>query len=308
MIARFIVYQRERFPVLAHGPLIAAFSASAMCFSALLRGSGHFPSWPLLLSGFASSFIFFAQLRIADEFKDYADDLAYRPYRPVQRGLVSLRELGVIGVAGALLQLAIALLIDPALCLILAGVWAYFGLMTKEFFVSRWLKAHPVIYLLSHMFIMPLIDFYVTAFDWLVARVPPPAGLFWFLAVSFVNGIVIEVGRKIRASEDEERGVETYTVLWGRRAAPLVWLGAVLATGGLGVAAAAQIHFTLPGELLLGALAAAAAWSALTFLRRPTHAASKAIELMSGVWTLGMYLSLGVIPMAVRAGSALVQR
>jgi hypothetical protein len=43
-------------------------------------------------------------------------------------------------------------------------------------------------------------------------------------------------------------------------------------------------------------------------LRRPTHKASKAIELMSGVWTLGMYLSLGVIPMAVRAGSAFVQR
>jgi 4-hydroxybenzoate polyprenyltransferase len=297
---RWIVYQRERFPVLVNGMLIAAFSASAMSFSALLRGVHHFPPLIELAAGFASSFIFFAQLRIADEFKDYADDLAYRPYRPVQRGLVTLKELGVIGVAGMVAQLVIALLIDPALALILAGVWAYFALMTKEFFVSGWLKAHPVSYLLSHMFIMPLIDFYVTAFDWLVARVPPPSGLIWFLAVSFVNGIVIEVGRKIRAAGDEERGVETYTVLWGRRAAPLIWLGAVLATGALGVGAAAHIHFLIPGTLLLVLFAGGAALVTAHFVSQPNTRAAKAIELMSGVWTLGMYLTLGIIPMAVQ--------
>ena len=304
---RWIVYQRERFPVLVNGLLIAAFSASAMSFSALLRGAHHFPPSLLLAAGFASSFIFFTQLRIADEFKDYAEDLAFRPYRPVQRGLVTLRELGIIGVAGMLVQLTIALLIDPALALILAGVWAYFGLMTKEFFVSRWLKAHPVWYLLSHMFIMPLIDFYVTAFDWLVAHLPPPHGLIWFLAVSFVNGIVIEVGRKIRAAPDEEHGVETYTVLWGRRAAPLIWLAAVLATAALGVGAAAQIHFFVPGTLLLVMLAGGAALVTAHFVSQPTTKSARGIELMSGVWTLGMYLTLGVIPMAARAHGMLAQ-
>jgi len=298
---RWIVYQRERFPVVANGLLIAAFSASAMSFSALLRGAHHFSAAGLLAAGFASSFIFFALLRVADEFKDYADDLAFRPYRPVQRGLVTLRQLGFVGLAGMAVQMAIALFVYPPLALILAGVWAYFGLMTKEFFVSRWLKAHPVLYLLSHMFIMPLIDFYVTAFDWLVARVPPPTGLAWFLAVSFVNGIVIEVGRKIRAAPDEEHGVETYTVLWGRRVAPLVWLGAVLATAALGIGAAAQIHFLVFGTVALVLLAGGATLVTAHFLAQPTTKTSKAIELMSGVWTLGLYLSLGVIPMAATA-------
>ena len=32
-----------------------------------------------------------------------------------------------------------------------AMVWIYMGLMGREFFVSRWLKAHPLIYMLSHM-------------------------------------------------------------------------------------------------------------------------------------------------------------
>ena len=33
------------------------------------------------------------QLRLADEFKDFEEDSRYRPYRPVPRGLVSLRDL-----------------------------------------------------------------------------------------------------------------------------------------------------------------------------------------------------------------------
>ena len=37
---RWLVYQKERFPLLAHGPLIAAFSACAVSFSSLLRGAG----------------------------------------------------------------------------------------------------------------------------------------------------------------------------------------------------------------------------------------------------------------------------
>ena len=55
---------------------------------------------------FATAFLFFLQLRIADEFKDFEEDSRYRPYRPVPRGLVRLRELGWLGAAAACLQLA----------------------------------------------------------------------------------------------------------------------------------------------------------------------------------------------------------
>ena len=42
-LGRWWIYQRERFPVLAHGLLIAAFSSSAVCFSSLLRGRTELP-------------------------------------------------------------------------------------------------------------------------------------------------------------------------------------------------------------------------------------------------------------------------
>ena len=300
MSDRWITYQRERFPIVAHGLLIAAFSAGAMCFSADLRGAVQFPKPVLLLAGFASSFLFFMQLRIADEFKDADDDARYRPYRPVQRGLVTLRELGAIGIAGALLQLVIALLIDVRLAALLIVVWSYFALMSKEFFAAAWLRAHPVVYLLSHMLIMPLIDFYVTAFDWLVAGAGPPPGLAWFLGVGFCNGLIVELGRKIRAEHDEEPGVETYSALWGRGKATVIWAAAVVFAGAVSVGAAVQVHYVTIDALLLGALVAASVATAAAFAMKPDTHGAKRIETVSGIWTIGTYLCLGVLPLAAR--------
>jgi 4-hydroxybenzoate polyprenyltransferase len=105
------------------------------------------------------------------------------------------------------------------------------GLMSQEFFRRDWLKAHPLTYLWSHMLIVPLIDLYTTACDWLaVGAEISHTGLLWFLVTSFFNGVVIELGRKIRAPQAEEAGVETYSALWGRRRAVMVWLGALLLT------------------------------------------------------------------------------
>src|SRR5690349_17994313 len=73
-IGRWWVYQRERFPVVAHGVLILAFSLCAVCFSALLRGADHLPAWPVIVVAFCSSFFSFLHLRLADEFKDSDED------------------------------------------------------------------------------------------------------------------------------------------------------------------------------------------------------------------------------------------
>jgi 4-hydroxybenzoate polyprenyltransferase len=299
MSGRWWTYQRERFPVFAHGPLIAAFSASAVSYSALLRGETTLPGAGTLVA-FATAFLFFLQLRIADEFKDHEEDVRYRPYRPVPRGLVSLRELGWVGVAAGLLQLVLALAVKPALALILLLVWVYLALMSVEFFVPAWLKARPITYMWTHMLIMPMIDFYATACDWLVRGAPLPDGLFWFLLVSFFNGIVIEIGRKTRAPADEETGVETYSALWGRAGAVRAWLGAMALCAACALMAAQAIDFLLPAAAVLAALALAAAWSGLRFVRAAGPGAGRRLEALSGVWTLSMYLIVGVVPLGIR--------
>ncbi|MBV8370581.1 MAG: UbiA family prenyltransferase [Candidatus Eremiobacteraeota bacterium] len=296
---RWLVYARERFPLAQNGALIAAFSASAIAFSALVRGAGHFPAWYLLAAGFASSFLMFALLRIADEFKDADDDARWRPYRPVPRGLVTLQQLAVAGATCMGLQVAIALAVNVRLVPELLVVWAWFALMSKEFFAREWLRAHPLVYIASHMVIVPLIDWYVSSFDWLVAGVPAPSALGWFLAVTFLNGLVVEVGRKIRAPQDEEPGVETYTALWGRAGATAVWAGAIACNVALATVAAAHAGFGRVDVIVFGALALAAAACALAFLRSQRAGSGRRIEQMTGAWTLGSYLFLGIVPLGV---------
>lgn len=297
---RWWIYQRERFPILAHGLLIAAFSLSAISFSSLLRGQVHLPGLAVLVAAFVSGFLFFLQLRIADEFKDFEEDSRYRPYRPVPRGLVSLRELGRVGVISAFIQLGLALWRDPSLAPLLLGVWGYLGLMRKEFFVPSWLKAHPIPYMGSHLIILPLILLYLTAWDWRIAGASPPRGLLWLCLIGFFSGMVVEIGRKIRAPQEEEVGVSTYSALWGYRRATLAWLGALLLTAVTAGIAADRIRFALPVSGLLGLLLIFTLVPVGGFLRRPVAKRARLIEQISGGWTLLIYLSLGAIPMVWR--------
>jgi 4-hydroxybenzoate polyprenyltransferase len=298
MTSRWWIYQRERFPVVAHGALILAFSGSAVALSALLRGG-----WPTA-RGFAvacaSAFLFFFQLRVADEFKDADDDRRHRPYRPVPRGLVTLAELARLGWIAAAIQLLLALWLDPRLVAVLLLVWTYMALMTREFFAANWLKARPFTYLWSHMLVVPLIDLYATACDWLPAGVAPPAGLGWFLLASFFNGIVVEIGRKLRAPADEEPGVETYSAVWGRPTA-LAALGAALVLAAGSAALAGRAVGVLGPVAVAGALAVSVLLAlSPAYLRRPAAGTGKRFETLSGVWTLAMYLSVGILPLALR--------
>ncbi len=301
MSNRWWTYQRERFPVAAHGAVIAAFSLSAICYSHLVRGASSLPGWRQSLVGFVSAFLFFLQLRIADEFKDFEEDSRYRPYRPVPRGLIKLRELAYVWEGCIFVQFLLALWLAPRLVIFLAITWAYLLLMSKEFFVRDWLKRNATIYMVSHMAIMPLVDLYTTACDWIPAGYThPPRGLLWFLLVSFFNGMVVEIGRKIRSPQDEERGVETYSFLWGRRTAVLVWLGVMTGTAILAFTAARGIHFEHAIAVLLLILIAIAAAIGRVFLQQTRTQQGKWIENMAGVWSLLMYLSLGTIPLLWR--------
>ena len=304
-LARWNIYQRERFPLLAHGPLIAAFSSGAVCFSAQLRAaaSGTRPSSmiavPSLIVAFVSCLLFFFQLRVSDEFKDHEDDKRWRPYRAVPRGLVTLRELGWLAVASAVIQLIAALWLAPRLLVPLLLVWLYAALMTKEFWVKEWLAAHPFTVLWSHMLIMPLIDLYATACDWLAAGSgsPPGLGLLWFLVASFFNGMVVEIGRKIRSPSDEEEGVVTYSAIWGPRGAVLGWFVVMALTTIFALLAAHAVGATMIVAGILGLVFLIALIEGSRFLAAKRPNQGKRLETLAGIWTIAMYLGVGVVPM-----------
>lgn len=296
LLQRLWIYQAERFPLISHSILVLALTVGVSGFASAGKG------WPPLLrlvGAFVAAIGFFMLLRISDEFKDAEDDAAFRPYRPVPRGLITLRELAGVAVVVIVLQVIVTLSLGGYLLPYLLAAWLLMFLMSKEFFAEKWLRARPLIYMLSHMFILPLFDFYLLAAAW-QGHGAPPVAFGWFLVATYCNGIVFEIGRKVRAAADEETGVETYSVLWGVARASWAWWLAVAIAGGAGIAAAWTVEMNtrsagvITGIVALGVLIAA--WGAWRMATQPTSANSKWIERLSALWVLTFYLSMGLLP------------
>lgn len=287
-LSRWWTYQRERFPLHQHGPLVALLSIAAVSYAAILTGTSVQPT--AVAGAFVVGLTSFLLLRIADEVKDADLDAQYRPHRPVPRGLVSLDELTTLGAWLLPVQAVAALLMDPILLLPLLVVWGYGALMSVEFFAADWLRRHPTVYLLSHAVIVPLIDGLLAAFQ--IAQTPglaKPAGLAWLLAASLFGSLTFEIGRKMRAPENEQPGVDTYTKMWGRPRALIAWL---VATTGVAVCAGGAILYAGgPLALLLPLLAVAAApvVVAARFHNEPTPAHAGWMEPVSGAVLLANY-------------------
>jgi len=293
LLTRLWQYQKERFPLGNHGLLIAAFSFSAISLSLEIRGVKGFISSYYFIACFIYSFLFFLRLRIADEHKDAEEDKEVRPHLPVPRGLVSLKELRIVGYIAFTIQVVLLLgffqKVIPVALLAIGYEW----LMRKEFFAHEFLKKRLWLYTASHMLILPLADLVSSAFDWAMANESFPWEFLWVFALSYSNGLVLEIGRKIRHATQENPGYMTYSALLGEKKATALWLWLMAAN----VLIAVYIGYILFGNymalslLILGLLGAL---PAIKFYQNASPAGSKLIEKVSGIWALGMYLTLGI--------------
>lgn len=297
LLKRLYIYQKERFPIIGHGILVSSFSFSAISYSRICRGAEGFVSWSVFSIGIITTVTLFLLVRIFDEFKDADDDAKFRKSLPVPRGLIQLRELMVLGVVIAALQILLNFIFFPKMLLLYLIVIAYLSLMGKEFFASEWLKKHQFWYVTSHMFIIPLIDIYASGLDWFLAGVPAPKGLIFFFAVSYMNGIVIEVGRKIRIPQKEAEGVLTYTSMLGTNRATVLWILVLFITLCLSIVAADFAQYGSMGLKILVCAFTLCSLPAILFLFNKTETLSKLIEKSAALWTICMYLTLGAVPM-----------
>jgi hypothetical protein len=299
LLRKLWIYQSERFPVARTATLLAVFSAASINVSAGFAGR-PLPSWPTYMVAFVVAVIFLFQLRVCDEIKDAEDDRRYRPERPIPRGLVSLNLIVVLGVAAVPVATLAAWALDLRLIWLVLLVWTWMALMTAEFGVPTWLRAHPLFYVVSHMLIMPLIDLFVTGCEWLPAAAAPPSALWLFLVLSFINGCVLEIGRKIFAPINERHGVETYSALLGPRNATLLWFAVLAASYGFLL----TVGVTIGAPLTLAAIGMAGLLACLlagvSFLFDPSPAKQGRLDSMSGLWVVACYGSAGFAPIVLR--------
>jgi 4-hydroxybenzoate polyprenyltransferase len=220
----WVVYQRERFPLAAHAPR-GGVQRVGGASSSLLRGHVAVPSPAALVVAFVTS-SFLPAAAHCRRVRDAENDARFRPYRPVPRACHARRACA--WVQGRCSSNWDWRSLDGSLVWLLVPAVGVLVLMTREFFVPRWLRAHRS----SHdvaMLILPLVDLRRRATGaW--RRGQAPAGLMWFLAVSYPQR-----DRDRNRTQDASpcgRGArrETYSALWGAGSRANVAV-AVLLTG-----------------------------------------------------------------------------
>ena len=202
--------------------------------------------------------------------------------------------MGAVGIAGAAAQVFLTVALTPKLLPLLLGVWAYMALMFREFFAADRLRSAPILYAVSHMVVMLLIVFYIMAAAWTDAA--SPAEIAPLLATAFFVGLSAEIGRKIRAPQDEQPGVETYSALFGRIRAVRYWLASLAAATGSAVVAAISAGRTSITIIAGAGLLVAAVTLARYFTNRPSGRAASAIEYLSGAAVVLLYSVIGLGP------------
>jgi len=287
MLKRWTTYQAERFPLSRHLPLVLVTCLCALAGTLGIQQQSRLPPVLLWLGCGAVTLGLFFQLRVLDEHKDYEDDARYRPYRPVPRGLLGLRDLALAGWLVLAVQLLVTLLFARQALWPLLLCWGFMALMEREFFVPGWLKARSLLYMLSHAPVTGLIQINASAWVW---KAGLPREVLWLAASATAAGVVLEIGRKLRAPDQEEPGVSTYTANWGPHRALGAWLLA-------GAVAAAVTLLSSPGWLaasLLAVVGGLSVWRAGLFHRAPTGKTARWFEPMSALWALVVFAAFAV--------------
>ena len=322
-IKNFKIYLNERFPLGKNSIFVLIFTLSGYIYTGLLYNSKIINQifskeikvpmpWHKIVALFIIIFMFFLQLRITDEFKDYEEDLKYRAYRPVQRGVITLKALGKIGIATVIIQIILAYIIDFKIIYFMIIVWFYMFLMAKEFFIKEWLTKRILIYALSHVVIMIFITLViVNATQYIVLgeaeNIIKFGALQWYrhnidialiplFTLNYLNGIVLEIGRKTRRADEEEHGVQTYSKLWRKKKAAVI-LSLLFAVEYflviLGLSYTYEKYFLFSGLTLLIILIISI-YFMIKFLKKDLS--GKIVESVSGLWIVFSSMGLGLLP------------
>ena len=212
---RLLAWGNERFgpaPILLYFLLYLA----GILYARAIAGDRNPSVSTLDVVAFSAVFGYFLLVRVLDEHKDYDKDCINFPDRVLQRGLVTLDQLKVIGVLTLVPQIVVSMLVDGGIGPVTLAWLVLFGwtmLMLKEFFAREWLEPKLVLYAITHIVAGPLALIWIALIGADGKHLPASVG--WLALMAFLVGATLEVGRKLHAPEDERETVASYTKSFG---------------------------------------------------------------------------------------------
>jgi len=274
-VGRWLTYLKERFPIVVYLLLCAGFTLSAASL-------GRSTSATEITIGIFGLLLFFAELRLMDEFKDYKKDLVAHPERPLPRGLLKISEVHTAIYAGLGLMLFFAaanyLFVGAMPGFLYLALTVYLYLMFKEFFIGNWLEPRMLLYAITHQLILLVLTSYaVSLFDTtLLLKIP---NLLYGLVV--LGGFFsYEVGRKLDPAANPI--LRTYRVVYGEVRTGFLLFVLMILSG----TAAIFLHQTL-GIGLIVVYVATFAVTLLCFQNRLSHKIAElftSIGLLYAIW------------------------
>ncbi len=280
----FRAYLAERFPVGAYLILVGAMVAATLSAASWAT---HLPVafWPTLPLGITSVLLGFFVLRVFDEHKDWDRDRIAHPDRVLSRGLITLPTLARAGVVAAVVSVLSAFAMGLHAGLWMVAALGFAVLMRYEFFASEWLRDHIVIYAITHNPVVALLMMVPLAGAAGFSPIGDSGVLVW-LGLASVTSLGFEVGRKLRAPENEKPMQDTYTQSLG--IPPAVTLTVAIHIGSVLLAL-----LLLKSPWTQGVGAALGVWAvttALAFQKSPTPKRAKGVELGATLLALGIYI------------------
>ena len=210
-------YFRERFPL----PVVITLSGGTAIWLVAtttqeIPTQRHYLLTTLIAAAFTA---FLLRQRVMDEFKDRSHDDANYPNRPVQRGVITHKQLKPIGLLALVIELcavtSIAVLANSWQSLLAyLAVLIFSALTAYEFFAVEWLSRHFTIYFLSHQLIF--VFFYIWALTIFGASYSLQVALNGFAFLLAMAALEVMRKFEIRKNTAGEIVQDTYLAVWGR--------------------------------------------------------------------------------------------
>jgi len=222
-LQRFWQYQQERFPL-----LVLMATTSAVVFSSAgvqqVTVTGH--GWQFVAAIFLGLTLLFT-MRVLDERRDFTHDNTYHQDRPLQRGLITFKELYACNTILVIIALCSLLLLGVIPFIIGLCTFLFCLVAGRDFFLHRYLKHHFLFYNavnLLQMFGVQLLIYAVLDSSFSLS-----SSLLWLHFIfAILNSVLLEIVRKIKPPAEESNGNDTYSWRLGFRGAILLYTIMVL--------------------------------------------------------------------------------
>ncbi len=205
LVCRFWEYQKERFPVLI---LVMTTFAVVLSSSTVLRMEPL--NWMSIIGATFLGMLELFHIRVIDEFRDFEHDRQFHPQRPVQQGIVNLKELAKIDRIGVAMFVVLTALFGVKAFIFGIVALGFSFVAGKEFFLHEKIRKNFFLYNAINILQMFWLQFLIYAVldpAFKIGSIP----LWTHFAFAFTNSIIIEIVRKIRIPGDESAGRDTYS-------------------------------------------------------------------------------------------------